>query len=388
MTVTSPKGFRAAGVAAGIKASGKPDVAIVVNEGPRDVAAAVFTANRFPAAPVVWSRQVIADGMARVVILNSGGANACTGPQGFADAHEMAEHTAACLRSAGLDVGAGEVLVCSTGLIGELLPMDRVRAGIGAAVQGMAATGGPAAAQAIMTTDTVPKVAESAGNGYVVGGMAKGAGMLAPGLATMLVVLTTDADVDSAVLDSALRRATSRTFDRIDSDGCMSTNDTVIALANGASGVRPDPQEFAAVLESVCADLARQLIADAEGASKEIAITVRGALTEDEAVEAARAVARSNLLKCAIHGEDPNWGRVLAALGTTAATFDSHQVDVSINGVVVCRGGGVGDPRELVRMADRIVAIDIVLGAGDAQATVWTNDLTAAYVHENSAYAT
>lgn len=388
MTVTSPKGFRAAGVAAGIKASGKPDVAIVVNEGPRDVAAAVFTANRFPAAPVVWSRQVIADGMARVVILNSGGANACTGPQGFADAHEMAEHTAACLQAAGLDVGPGEVLVCSTGLIGELLPMDRVRAGIGAAVQGMAATGGPAAAQAIMTTDTVPKVAESAGNGYVVGGMAKGAGMLAPGLATMLVVLTTDADVDSAVLDSALRRATSRTFDRIDSDGCMSTNDTVIALANGASGVRPDPQEFAAVLESVCADLARQLIADAEGASKEIAITVRGALTEDEAVEAARAVARSNLLKCAIHGEDPNWGRVLAALGTTAATFDSHQVDVSINGVVVCRGGGVGDPRELVRMADRIVAIDIVLGAGDAQATVWTNDLTAAYVHENSAYAT
>lgn len=388
MTVTSPKGFRAAGVAAGIKASGKPDVAIVVNEGPRDVAAAVFTANRFPAAPVVWSRQVIADGMARVVILNSGGANACTGPQGFADAHEMAEHTAACLQAAGLDVGPGEVLVCSTGLIGELLPMDRVRAGIGAAVQGMAATGGPAAAQAIMTTDTVPKVAESSGNGYVVGGMAKGAGMLAPGLATMLVVLTTDADVDSAVLDSALRRATSRTFDRIDSDGCMSTNDTVIALANGASGVRPDPQEFAAVLESVCADLARQLIADAEGASKEIAITVRGALTEDEAVEAARAVARSNLLKCAIHGEDPNWGRVLAALGTTAATFDSHQVDVSINGVVVCRGGGVGDPRELVRMADRIVAIDIVLGAGDAQATVWTNDLTAAYVHENSAYAT
>ena len=388
MSVTAPRGFSAAGVAAGIKASGKPDVAIVVNDGPRDVAAAVFTSNRFPAAPVVWSRQAIADGMARAVILNSGGANACTGPQGFADAHAMAEHTAARLQSAGSDIGAGDVLVCSTGLIGELLPIDRVQAGIESAVELMSATGGPAAAQAIMTTDSVPKVAECAGNGYFVGGMAKGAGMLAPGLATMLVVLTTDADVERAVLDGALRTATSRTFDRIDSDGCMSTNDTVIALANGASGVRPDAQEFARVLESVCADLARQLIADAEGASKEVSITVRGALTEVEAVEAARAVARSNLLKCAIHGEDPNWGRVLAALGTTAVTFDSNQVDVAINGVVVCRGGGVGDPREWVSMADRIVAIDISLGAGDAQATVWTNDLTAAYVHENSAYAT
>ena len=388
MSVTAAQGFRAVGLAAGIKASGKPDVALIVNEGPRDVAAAVFTSNRFPAAPVLWSRQAVSDGAARAVIVNSGGANACTGPQGFADAHEMAEHTAAQLQAAGFDVGAGDVLVCSTGLIGELLPMDKVRSGIDSAASSLAADGGLAAAQAIMTTDSVPKLAARERQGYVVGGMAKGAGMLAPGLATMLVFITTDADVSSADLDAALRQATRTTFDRIDSDGCMSTNDTVIAMANGASGVNPGVEDFTTVLTEVCADLARQLIADAEGASKDIAITVHAATSEDDAVEAARAISRSNLLKCAIHGEDPNWGRVLSALGTTAAAFESDQVDVAINGVTVCRGGGVGDDRNLVNMSGRDVRIDVYLNAGDAQATIWTNDLTADYVHENSAYST
>lgn len=388
MSVTSPAGFRAAGVTAGIKASGKPDVALILNEGPRDVAAAVFTGNRFPAAPVLWSRQAVSDGAARAVIVNSGGANACTGAQGFADAHEMAEHTAARLQLAGVDIGAGDVLVCSTGLIGELLPMDKVRFGIEQTVSGLSADGGAAAAQAIMTTDTVPKTSVREGDGYVVGGMAKGAGMLAPGLATMLVFIATDAEVEAGDLNAALRYATSRTFDRIDSDGCMSTNDTVIAMANGASGVRPSIDDFTRTLTEVCADLARQLIADAEGASKDIAITVHSAASEDDALEAARAIARSNLLKCAIHGEDPNWGRVLSALGTTFAAFESDQVDVSINGVTVCRGGGVGEDRALVDMSGRDVHIDVHLHAGDAQATIWTNDLTADYVHENSAYST
>ena len=388
MSVTAAQGFRAVGLAAGIKASGKPDVALIVNEGPRDVAAAVFTSNRFPAAPVLWSRQAVSDGAARAVIVNSGGANACTGPQGFADAHEMAEHTAAQLQAAGFDVGAGDVLVCSTGLIGELLPMDKVRSGIDSAASSLAADGGLAAAQAIMTTDSVPKLAARERQGYVVGGMAKGAGMLAPGLATMLVFITTDADVSSADLDAALRQATRTTFDRIDSDGCMSTNDTVIAMANGASGVTPGVEDFTTVLTEVCADLARQLIADAEGASKDIAITVHAATSEDDAVDAARAISRSNLLKCAIHGEDPNWGRVLSALGVTSVAFESDHVDVAINGVIVCRGGGVGEDRTLVDMSGRDVRIDVFLNAGDAQATVWTNDLTADYVHENSAYST
>lgn len=388
MSITAAKGFRAIGLAAGIKASGKPDVALIVNDGPKDCAAAVFTSNRFPAAPVLWSRQAVSDGSARAVIVNSGGANACTGPQGFADSHEMAERTAEQLQAAGQDIGAGDVLVCSTGLIGELLPMDKIRAGIDAAVNGLIDDGGPQAAQAIMTTDTVPKMSVHDGAGYSIGGMAKGAGMLAPGLATMLVFITTDAGVDSDVLDRALRHATSKTFDRIDSDGCMSTNDTVIAMANGASGTKPDDKEFAGVLTDVCADLARQLIADAEGASKDIAITVHSAKSEQEAVEAARAISRSNLLKCAIHGEDPNWGRVLSALGTTSAAFESDQVDVAINGVTVCRGGGVGDDRTLVDMSGRDVHIDVHLNAGGEQATIWTNDLTADYVHENSAYST
>ena len=388
MSVTAAEGFRAIGLAAGIKASGKPDIALVANDGPKDAAAAVFTSNRFPAAPILWSRQALADKSARAVIVNSGGANACTGPQGFADSHEMAERTAEALQATGLDFGAGEVVVCSTGLIGELLPMDKVRAGIDACAGSLSTDGGEAAAAAIMTTDTVPKLAVGEGNGYVIGGMAKGAGMLAPGLATMLVFLTTDADVDAADLEAALKHATSKTFDRIDSDGCMSTNDTVVVMANGASGTTPDQAEFTAVLTDVCADLARQLIADAEGASKDIAITVHQAASEQEGVDAARAISRSNLLKCAIHGEDPNWGRVLSALGTTQAAFESDQVDVAINGVTVCRGGGVGDDRDLVDMSDRDVHIDIYLSAGDAEATIWTNDLTADYVHENSAYST
>lgn len=388
MSVTAAQGFRATGLAAGIKDSGKPDIALIVNDGPKATAAAVFTGNRFPAAPILWTRQALADGAARAVIVNSGGANACTGPQGFADAHEMAERTAAALQAEGRDIGAGDVAVCSTGLIGERLPMAQVRTGIDAAVAILDGDGGPQAAEAIMTTDTVPKMSIREGSGYTIGGMAKGAGMLAPGLATMLVFITTDAEVEASELDAALRGATSRTFDRIDSDGCMSTNDTVLLMANAASGVKPAIEEFTAVLTEVCSDLARQLIADAEGASKDIAITVHAAASEDDAVEAARAIARSNLLKCAIHGEDPNWGRVLSALGTTAAAFESDQVDVAINGVTVCRGGGVGDARDLVEMSGRDVRIDVTLNAGDAQATVWTNDLTADYVHENSAYST
>ena len=388
MSVTAAAGFRAIGLAAGIKASGNPDLALVVNDGPLDVAAAIFTSNRFPAAPVTWSRQAVADGAARAVILNSGGANACTGPQGFADAHEMAERTAASLQSAGTDIGAGDVLVCSTGLIGELLPMERIRTGIDAAVAGLTSTGGPDAARAIMTTDSVPKTAQLTTGGYTVGGMAKGAGMLAPTLATMLVVITTDAVIDADLADTAVRLASSLSFDRIDSDGCMSTNDTVILMASGASGVTPDPASFTDAVTEVCADLARQLIGDAEGASKDIAITVRAAASESDALEAARAISRSNLLKCAIHGEDPNWGRILSALGTTSAIFESDQVDVAINGVWVCRGGGVGDSRDLVDMSDRLVQIDVDLGAGESEATILTNDLTADYVHENSAYAT
>ena len=388
MSVTAAQEFRAIGLAAGIKASGKPDIALIVNDGPKDTAAAVFTGNRFPAAPILWSRQAIADGSARAAIVNSGGANACTGPQGFADSHEMAERTAEALQGGGLDIGAGDVVVCSTGLIGELLPMKDIRAGIDACATSLDENGGQEAATAIMTTDTVAKLAVREGDGYVIGGMAKGAGMLAPGLATMLVFLTTDADVDAADLDAALRHATSKTFDRIDSDGCMSTNDTVLVMANGASRTIPDHTEFTSVLTDVCADLARQLIADAEGASKDIAITVHQAASEQQAVDAARAIARSNLLKCAIHGEDPNWGRVLSSLGTTNAAFESDSVDVAINGVTVCRGGGVGDDRNLVSMSDRDVHIDVYLAAGDAEATIWTNDLTADYVHENSAYST
>ncbi|WP_405021574.1 bifunctional glutamate N-acetyltransferase/amino-acid acetyltransferase ArgJ [Kitasatospora sp. NBC_00070] len=383
MGVTAAKGFRAAGVTAGIKASGTPDLALVVNEGPSNAAAGVFTSNRVKAAPVRWSEQVVKGGRISAVVLNSGGANACTGPLGFQDTHATAEKVAA-----ELELNAGEVAVASTGLIGLRLPMDLLLPGVEQAAKALSADGGEAAAIAIKTTDTVHKTAQVTKNGWTVGGMAKGAGMLAPGLATMLVVLTTDADVTAEGLDVALRSATNTTFDRIDSDGCMSTNDTVLLLASGASELVPEQDEFAAAVATVCADLARQLIGDAEGASKDIRIDVTGAATEQEAVQVARVISRNNLLKCALHGEDPNWGRVLAAIGTTDAAFDPDLLNVAINGVWVCKDGSVGEDRDLVDMTGREVVITADLRAGDAAATVWTNDLTADYVHENSAYST
>jgi glutamate N-acetyltransferase/amino-acid N-acetyltransferase len=383
VSVTAALGFRAAGVAAGLKSSGGLDVALVVNDGPLDAAAGVFTSNRVKAAPVLWSEQVLGTGRLGAVVLNSGGANACTGPDGFADTHATAEAVAAAL-----GIGAIDVAVCSTGLIGERLPMPQLLAGIEKAAASLAPTAGDDAARAIMTTDTVPKTAAVTGDGWTVGGMAKGAGMLAPGLATMLCVLSTDAVVDPAGCDAALRSATARTFDRVDSDGCMSTNDTVLLLASGASGVAAEPAAFAAAVERLCADLCRQLLADAEGATKDVAIEVVGAATEADAVQVGRAVARSNLLKCAFFGNDPNWGRVLAAVGTTSAAFEPGALDVAINGVYVCRAGGAGEPRELVDLSGRDIAVLVDLHAGPATATIWTNDLSLAYVHENSAYST
>ena len=383
MTVTSALGFVASGVACGLKSSGARDVSVVRNLGPLDVAAGVFTSNRFQAAPVLWSRQVVADGHLRAVVLNSGGANACTGPAGFQDTHITAETAAEAL-----GIGAGEVAVCSTGLIGVRLPMERLLGGVLTACAAASRDGGSEAAEGIMTTDTVPKTVAITRDGFTIGGMAKGAGMLAPSLATMLVVLTTDAIVTAELAARSLRRATAETFDRIDSDGCMSTNDTVLLLASGASGVTPNPDDFTAALTRACASLAQQLIADAEGASKDIVITVRGAHTDGDALEVARAIARSNLLKCAIHGEDPNWGRVLAAAGTASARFDADEVDVAMNGVWVCRGGAVGADRDLVDLSARRVVIEVDLHAGSSTAEVLTNDLTALYVHENSAYAT
>jgi glutamate N-acetyltransferase/amino-acid N-acetyltransferase len=383
MSVTAARGFRAAGVAAGLKASGAPDVALVVNDGPADTAAAVFTGNRIKAAPVLWSEQVVRDGRLVAVLLNSGGANACTGPDGFADTHRSAEHVAEAL-----DVGPGDVAVCSTGLIGERLPLDRLLAGVDAAVAALSGEGGAQAAEAIRTTDTRAKQAVVLRAGWTVGGMAKGAGMLAPGLATMLCVLTTDAVADPSALDTALREATRVTFDRIDSDGCMSTNDTVVVLASGASGVTPAAAELADAVRAVCADLAAQLIADAEGATKEVEVEVVGAADEDDAVEVGRSIARNNLLKCALFGNDPNWGRVLAAVGTTAAVFEPDRLDVAINGVQVCRAGAAGEPREDVDLGGRHVHIRVDLNAGDGAATIWTNDLSHAYVEENSAYST
>jgi glutamate N-acetyltransferase/amino-acid N-acetyltransferase len=383
VSVTYPQGFRASGLAAGLKASGKPDVGLVVNDGPLDAAAAVFTGNRIKAAPVVWTEQVLKAGALKAVILNSGGANACTGAPGFQDTHATAEATATAL-----DCGAAEIAVCSTGLIGVRLPMDKLLPAVAAAAEGLHADGGDDAALAICTTDTVPKTSVATGTGFSVGGMAKGAGMLAPALATMLVVITTDAVADAGTLDGVLRAATGTTFDRIDSDGCMSTNDTVLLLASGASGVTPPLDELQQAVTRVCADLARQLIADAEGASKEVAVEVVNAATEADGLEVARAIARNNLLKCALHGNDPNWGRVLAAVGTTAAAYDPDELDVTINGIQVCRAGGVGDDRDLVDLTPRTCTITVDLHAGAEAVTVWTNDLTAEYVHENSAYST
>ena len=413
MSVTAPLGFRAAGVVAGLKKSGDRDVAVVVNDGPARAAAGVFTRNRLKAAPVLWSQQVVGDGRLDAVVLNSGGANACTGAEGFRDTHATAERVAATL-----GISATDVAVCSTGLIGVRLPLEALCGGVDKAAARLSAAGGEDAAVAIMTTDTVPKQAIAVGGtaspfglqpspgravqapgkaaaqaialeagDYTVGGMAKGAGMLAPALATMLVVLTTDADVAAADLDRALRSATARTFDRLDADGCLSTNDTVLLLASGASGARPPYDKFAGVVEQVCADLAAQLLADAEGASKTIAIEVTRAASEADAVAVGRAIARNNLVKCAIHGEDPNWGRILAAIGTTDAAFEPERLAVAVNGIWVCRDGGIGEPRELVEMSTRDVTIIADLAAGDAVATVHTTDLTAAYVHENSAYS-
>ncbi|MFG2252383.1 bifunctional glutamate N-acetyltransferase/amino-acid acetyltransferase ArgJ [Streptomyces mirabilis] len=382
MSVTAAQGFTASGIAAGIKENGNPDLALVVNNGPRLAAAGVFTSNRVKAAPVLWSEQVLKGGQVSAVILNSGGANACTGPKGFQDTHATAEKVARVL-----DVNAGEVAVASTGLIGVLLPMDKLLPGVESAAAQLSAHGGEKAAIAIKTTDTVHKTSVHTGDGWSVGGMAKGAGMLAPGLATMLVVLTTDADLDSETLDRALRAATRTTFDRVDSDGCMSTNDTVLLLASGASAVTPQYAEFVEAVRAVCDDLGQQLIRDAEGASKDIKIEVVNAASEDDAVEVGRSIARNNLLKCAIHGEDPNWGRVLSAIGTTGAAFEPDQLNVAINGVWVCKNGGVGEDRELVDMRYREVHIVADLAAGSETATIWTNDLTADYVHENSAYS-
>ncbi|MEU3454336.1 bifunctional glutamate N-acetyltransferase/amino-acid acetyltransferase ArgJ [Micromonospora sp. NPDC006766] len=390
MTVTTPRGFRAAGVAAGLKASGASDIALVVNDGPDAGVAGVFTANRVKAAPVRWTQQVVHGGVVRAVVLNSGGANACTGPAGFQDTHATAERTAAALTASSprLMLGAGEVAVCSTGLIGERLPMPALLAGVRAAVRGLSRDGGQPAAEAIMTTDTRPKTTVAKGSGWTVGGMAKGAGMLAPAMATMLCVLTTDAVAGPGILDAALRAATRVTFDRIDSDGCMSTNDTVLLLASGASGIEPSEAELTAAVTAACHDLAQQLIADAEGATKQIAIDVVGAAGEEDAVEVGRSVARNNLVKTALFGNDPNWGRILAAVGTTAARFDPDDVDVAVNGVWVCRGGAAAEDRSKVDLTGRDVTIRIDLHAGDAAATIWTNDLSHAYVHENSAYST
>jgi glutamate N-acetyltransferase/amino-acid N-acetyltransferase len=383
MTVTMPKGFRAAGVTAGLKSSGKPDMAVVINDGPQTAAAAVFTSNRCKANPVLWSHEAMKSGSAKAVVINSGGANCYTGPAGFAATHATAE-LAADLLSA----GAIDIQVMSTGLIGLLNDKDALLAGAAAAIASASTDGGSAAAEAIMTTDSVAKVASVDQDGWSVGGMAKGAGMLAPALATMLVVLTTDAEADAATLDAALRTATAKTFDRLDSDGCQSTNDTVLLMASGASGVAPTVAELAEVITQVCHDLALQLLADAEGADHEIAIEVTGAASEADALEVGRSVARSNLFKCAIYGKDPNWGRILASVGTTNAVFDPANLDVSLNGVPVCVNSGPGDPVDKVSLDERAVSVVIDLKSGAESATVWTNDLTHAYVHENSAYST
>jgi len=382
VSVTHPQGFAASGVAAGLKASGNTDVALVVNQGPLSAAAVVFTSNRAKANPIIWSQQVITDGIVSAVLLNSGGANCYTGAQGFQTTHATAERTAELL-----DAGAGDILVCSTGLIGEQLDRSLMLAGIDAAVAALSTDGGLDAATAIMTTDTHPKQAIVQRDGWSIGAMAKGAGMLAPGLATMLVVITTDADLPSDRLDTALRAATRVTFDRLDSDGCMSTNDQVTLLASGASGITPALDDFTAALTELCTSLATQLQEDAEGAAHDITIEVIGAFSEDDAVEVGRAVARNNLFKAAVFGQDPNWGRVLAAVGTTAAAFDPYDIDVTMNGIRVAHQGEPDQPRDLVDMSGRELHLVIDLHSGDASATIWTNDLTHDYVHENSAYS-
>lgn len=383
MSVTFAQGFEASGVACGLKSSGNKDLAVVVNRGPLKFAAAVFTTNRCQANPILWSKEVIKDQIVEAIVLNSGGANCYTGPEGFQNTHATAEELAKQL-----GIAAGDVLVCSTGLIGEQLDRNKLIQGVSSAVATLAVSGGVAASEAIMTTDSVAKRAEAeSGSGWRIGGMAKGAGMLAPGLATMLVVITTDAIVDKQFLDSALRSATRVSFDRLDSDGCMSTNDQVTLMASGASGVRADEGEFVALLTQVCKELALKLLDDAEGASHNIHITVSGAASEDDAVEVARSVARNNLFKAAIYGNDPNWGRILAAVGTTKAVFDPYNIDVAINGFLISSQGQPAGDRSQIDLTPRKVEIGINLNSGGHQATVVTNDLTHAYVEENSAYS-
>lgn len=387
--VTAPSGFRAAGVAAGIKASGRRDLALVVNDGPEFVAAGVFTTNKVKAAPVVWSAQVLRERRLQAVVLNSGGANACTGPGGFQDAHATAEKVAAALTAAAGDVGAGEVAVCSTGLIGDRLPMGRLLPGVDAAVAALTPDGGGDAAEAIMTTDKVAKSASTSHpDGWTVGGMAKGAGMIAPSLATMLAVITTDAVVDADAADAALRAATGMTFDRLDVDGAMSTNDTVLLLASGASGVHASREDLAAAVLAVCDDLAAQMQGDAEGVTKRVALTVRGAASEADALVAARAVARDNLVKTAFFGSDPNWGRVLAAVGAAPIAMEPDLTCVFFNGEPVCIDGmGAPGAREVDLSGPEIVC-EIDLGTGGVgEATIRTTDLSHAYVEENSAYS-
>lgn len=384
MSVTAPQGFVAAGVAAGLKSTGKLDVAVVVNRGPLKVGAAVFTSNRAKANPILWSQQAIQDGTVEAIVLNSGGANCFTGSFGFLTTHLTAEKAASLL-----EVSPGDILVCSTGLIGtgDEVFRSRVLSGTESAIAAVSPEGGVAASEAIMTTDSRAKRVHVQREGWSIGGMAKGAGMLAPGLATMLVVLTTDAVLDAAEADAALRAATGVSFDRLDSDGCMSTNDQVTLMVSGASGIRPAAEEFASALAEASLDLARQLQGDAEGASHDVTITVRHAASEADAVEVGRSVARNNLFKAAIYGNDPNWGRVLAAIGTTNAEFDPYHVDVWMNGVRVCTEGGPDAPREQVDLTPRATEVVIDLFVGEAEATILTNDLTHDYVHENSAYS-
>lgn len=392
--VTAPAGFRAAGIAAGIKASGAPDLALVFNEGPDYAAAGIFTRNKIKAAPVQWSQQVLTTGRLRAVVLNSGGANACTGPLGFQDTHATAEAVAAALSDWGTETGAIEVAVCSTGLIGDRLPMDKVLAGVTEIVHEIAGglTGGDDAARAIMTTDTVPKQVAlhhsvESGDNWTVGGMAKGAGMLAPSLATMLVVLTTDAVADAAALDIALKRAAALTFDRLDVDGSCSTNDTVLLLASGASEIAPSQDDLNEAVLRVCDDLCAQLQADAEGVTKRITVTVTGAETEDDALVAARVIARDSLVKTALFGSDPNWGRVLAAVGIAPVKLDPERISVSFNGSPVCiDGAGAPGAREVDLSGEDIVVV-VNLGVGDGTASIRTTDLSHAYVEENSAYS-
>ncbi|AZG43866.1 Arginine biosynthesis bifunctional protein ArgJ [Gordonia insulae] len=388
--VTAPLGFRAAGIAAGIKASGAADLALVFNEGPDYSAAGVFTRNQVKAAPVLWSQQVLTTGRLRAVILNSGGANACTGPGGFQDTHATAEAVAEALSNWGTETGAVEVAVCSTGLIGDRLPMDKVLAGVTEIVHEMGGglSGGTDAAHAIMTTDTVPKqVALHHPQGWNVGGMAKGAGMLAPSLATMLCVLTTDANATAEQLDAALRKATARTLDRLDVDGSTSTNDTVLLLSSGASQIPVVQEDLDAAVYAVCDDLAAQMMADAEGVTKRVVITVAGAVSEDDAVVVARTVARDSLVKTALFGSDPNWGRVLAAVGISPVTIDPDRITVSFNGSPVCVNGCGAPGARDVDLSGADIAVRIELGLGDASASIRTTDLSHAYVEENSAYS-